>query len=128
VSVVPSSYLRSGELAESAGISTDTFASLRTHEVLPAPRRSAGNYRLYPRDAVDRVRLIRRALAVGFSLPELAKILKVRDRGWRALRRREATARREIDRPGRTDCRTASHAGPLARSPDRLEGTIGPDA
>jgi DNA-binding transcriptional MerR regulator len=40
-----------------------------------------GNYRLYPPDTVDRVRLIRRALAVGFSLPELARILKVRDEG-----------------------------------------------
>jgi DNA-binding transcriptional MerR regulator len=36
---------------------------------------------MYPLDALDRVRLIRRALGVGFSLPELAKILKVRDGG-----------------------------------------------
>jgi DNA-binding transcriptional MerR regulator len=34
---------------------------------------------MYPPDSVDRVRLIRRALAVGFSLSELARILKVRD-------------------------------------------------
>ena len=36
---------------------------------------------MYPAETVDRIRLIRRALAVGFSLPELAKILKVRDDG-----------------------------------------------
>jgi DNA-binding transcriptional MerR regulator len=36
---------------------------------------------MYPPDAVDRVRLIRRALSVGFSLSELVKILKVRDGG-----------------------------------------------
>jgi DNA-binding transcriptional MerR regulator len=36
---------------------------------------------MYSPDAVDRVRLIRRALGVGFSLAELAKILKVRDGG-----------------------------------------------
>jgi DNA-binding transcriptional MerR regulator len=50
-------------------------------KVLPVPRRSPGNYRLYPPEAVDRLRLIRRALAVGFSLPELARILKIRDEG-----------------------------------------------
>ena len=50
-------------------------------KLLALPRRSSANYRLYPPEAVDRVRLIQHALAVGFSLPELAKILKVRDVG-----------------------------------------------
>ena len=36
---------------------------------------------MYPPEALDRVRLIRRALGVGFSLAELVKILKVRDAG-----------------------------------------------
>ena len=49
-------------------------------KLLAVPRRTQGNYRLYPPEAVDRVRLIRHALAVGFSLPELANILKVRDK------------------------------------------------
>jgi DNA-binding transcriptional MerR regulator len=34
---------------------------------------------MYPAATVDRVRLIRRALAVGFSLSELARLLKVQD-------------------------------------------------
>ena len=74
-------YLRSGELACRAAISPDTLRHYERMKLLGAPRRSAGNYRLYPPEAVDRVRLIRHALAVGFSLPELAKILKVRDAG-----------------------------------------------
>ena len=74
-------YLRSGELAALAGISPDTLRHYERMKLLAAPRRSSGNYRLYPPEAVDRVRLIQRALAVGFSLPELAKILKVRDAG-----------------------------------------------
>ena len=73
-------YLRSGELAELAGISPDTLRHYERMKLLAAPRRSAGNYRLYPPEAVDRVRLIRHALTVGFTLPELAKILKVRDK------------------------------------------------
>jgi DNA-binding transcriptional MerR regulator len=74
-------YLRSGELARLAEISPDTLRHYERMKLLAAPRRSAGNYRLYPREALERVRLIRHALAVGFSLPELAKILKVRDAG-----------------------------------------------
>ena len=74
-------HLRSGELARLAEISPDTLRHYERMKLLATPRRSAGNYRLYPPEAVERVRLIRHALAVGFSLPELAKILKVRDAG-----------------------------------------------
>lgn len=74
-------YLRSGELAALAEISADTLRHYERMKLLAVPRRSAGNYRLYPVEALERVRLIRHALAVGFSLPELAKILKVRDAG-----------------------------------------------
>jgi DNA-binding transcriptional MerR regulator len=41
----------------------------------------ANDYRQYPATALQRVRLIRRALAVGFTLDELASVLSVRDRG-----------------------------------------------
>jgi DNA-binding transcriptional MerR regulator len=74
-------YLASGELARMAEVSTDTLRHYERMNLLPRPRRSAGNYRLYPPEMLDRVRLIRRALAVGFSLPELAAILKIRDQG-----------------------------------------------
>jgi DNA-binding transcriptional MerR regulator len=43
--------------------------------------RSGNGYREYPTLAVERVRMIRRALAIGFSLPELATILNMRDQG-----------------------------------------------
>lgn len=74
-------YLRSGELAELAGVSADTLRHYERMKLLAAPRRSSGNYRLYPPEALERVRLIRRALAVGFSIRELARILRVRDAG-----------------------------------------------
>ena len=83
VSVVPTAgkAFRSGELAALAGISTDTLRHYERMGVLPVPRRSNGNYRLYPVHALDRVRLIRRCLAAGFSLAELARILRARDQG-----------------------------------------------
>jgi DNA-binding transcriptional MerR regulator len=66
-------YLRSGKLAELAGVSPDTLRHYERMKLLPVPRRSSGNYRLYPPEALDRVRLIRHALVVGFTLPELAR-------------------------------------------------------
>jgi DNA-binding transcriptional MerR regulator len=50
-------------------------------KLLAKPNRTSGNYRMYPPSALDRVRLIRRALAIGFSIPELERILRVRDGG-----------------------------------------------
>jgi DNA-binding transcriptional MerR regulator len=79
--MVQKPHLRSGELAGLMGISPDTLRHYERLKLLALPRRSSGNYRLYPHEAVDRVRLIRHALAIGFSLRELAKILKVRDAG-----------------------------------------------
>ena len=72
---------RSGELARLAGVSTDTLRHYERKGVLQRPRRSAGGYRQYPSAALARVLLVRRALAVGFTLDELARVLSVRDRG-----------------------------------------------
>jgi DNA-binding transcriptional MerR regulator len=73
--------MRSGELARRAGVSADTIRHYERLGLLKAPPRTQSGYREYPREALDRVRLIRRALAVGFSLSQLAEILRVRDRG-----------------------------------------------
>ena len=86
-SVVEKLYLRSGELAGQSGISADTLRHYERMKLLATPRRSSGNYRLYPPQAVDRVRLVQRALAVGFSLSELSEILKIRDGGGSPCRK-----------------------------------------
>ncbi len=74
-------HLLSGELAQLAGVSADTLRHYERIGVLPRPPRTAAGYRRYPPSAVDRVRLVRRALAIGFSLDELRRILEVRDGG-----------------------------------------------
>lgn len=75
------SFLRSSEVANLTGVSTDTLRHYERQGLIPRPRRSANGYREYPPATVDRIRLIQRALAVGFTLAELAKILKQRDKG-----------------------------------------------
>ena len=73
--------LRSGELARLAGVSTDTLRHYERKGVLARPRRSTNGYREYEAEALDRVLLVRRALGVGFTLDELASILRQRARG-----------------------------------------------
>jgi DNA-binding transcriptional MerR regulator len=74
-------YLRSGDLARRAGVSTDTLRNYERKGLLARPRRSANGYREYPASDLDRVRLVRSALGIGFTLDELSRILSVRDRG-----------------------------------------------
>jgi len=74
-------YLRSTELARLAGVSTDTLRHYERKGLLLRPRRSTNGYREYRASDLDRVRLVRAALGIGFSLAELARILSVRDRG-----------------------------------------------
>ncbi|MCA1601762.1 MAG: MerR family transcriptional regulator [Acidobacteria bacterium] len=49
----------------------DTLRHYERKGVLPRPQRSPNGYREYPAAALERVRMIRRALAVGFTLDEL---------------------------------------------------------
>lgn len=89
-------FLRSGKLAQLAGVSADTLRHYERLGLLPRPRRSANGYREYPLAALERVRLVRRALAVGFTLKELARILKARDRGGAPCREVRALAETKL--------------------------------
>lgn len=73
--------LRSGELARLTGVSSDTLRYYERQRLLARAPRSASGYRLFPPDAIVRVRLIRSALSIGFSVRELRDILCERDLG-----------------------------------------------
>lgn len=77
----PASPLRSSQLARMAGVSADTLRHYEAKGLLPPARRSPNGYREYPPEACARVRLVRRAVALGFTLDELVRIVRVRDRG-----------------------------------------------
>jgi DNA-binding transcriptional MerR regulator len=79
--------LKSGELARAAGVSQDTLSHYEKLGLLPAPLRSASGYRLYPPDMLFRVQMIRSAVRAGFSLSELAEVLKERRAGGAPCRK-----------------------------------------
>jgi len=66
----------SGELAKLTGVSTDLLRHYERIVVLTFPLRTAHGYRRYAPEALERVRTVRRALSIGFSLPELARVLE----------------------------------------------------
>ncbi len=85
-----------GELAESAGVSTDTVRHYERNGVISKPRRAANGYRLYRSDALEQILLVRRAIAVGFTLKELAEIFAERDKGNPPCRKVRAIAARKL--------------------------------
>ena len=73
--------LRIGEIARQAGVSPATVRLYERKGLLPAALRSSSGYRGFPADTVARMKLIQCALAVGFTIGELGRILRRRDSG-----------------------------------------------
>jgi DNA-binding transcriptional MerR regulator len=74
-------------LAEATAVSTDTLRHYERLGLLPGTERTRAGYRRYPPTMVERVRLIQRALAVGFSLKDLGSALSQREHGAPPCRR-----------------------------------------
>ena len=67
-----------GMLARQAGVNLETVRFYERRGLLPRPPRSASGYRLFPVEAARRLRFIRRAQELGFSLGEIRELLSLR--------------------------------------------------
>jgi Zn(II)-responsive transcriptional regulator len=67
-----------GEVAEAADVTAETVRYYEERVLIPAPRRSAAGYRLYAPDYVERIRFIKRAQELGFTLDEIDELLALR--------------------------------------------------
>ncbi|MFG1740592.1 MerR family transcriptional regulator [Micromonospora chalcea] len=81
--------LRSGRLADAAGVTVQTLRYYERRGLLPAPRRSPGGHRLYPAEAVTLLRVVKTAQRLGFTLAEVADLLAAgrQDTGMRTRAR-----------------------------------------
>jgi MerR family transcriptional regulator, mercuric resistance operon regulatory protein len=68
-----------GALSKRTDTNIETVRYYERVELLPAPARSAGGYRLYGTDHLKRLSFIRRARTLGFSLAEVRKLLTLAD-------------------------------------------------
>lgn len=72
------SGLTIGEVAKAVPVNVETLRYYERRKLLQTPPRSAGNYRQYPAETVKRVRFIKRAQDLGFSLKEIKELLSLR--------------------------------------------------
>ena len=70
-----------GRLARIAQVGVSTLRFYEREGLLPRPPRTASNYRLYPTEAVRRIRFVRRAQELGFTLTEIKQLLNLRVAG-----------------------------------------------
>ncbi|OJW05717.1 MAG: heavy metal-responsive transcriptional regulator [Chloroflexi bacterium 54-19] len=74
---------RIGELAAQFDLNPKTIRFYEEIGLLPVPPRTEAGYRLYNLADLERLSFITKAKAVGFSLEEIAEILKLRQIGQR---------------------------------------------
>lgn len=94
-----------GQLAKSAEVGVETIRFYEREGLIEEPPRRASGYRQYPAETVERVRFIRRAKELGFTLKEIKELLSLRaaPRTRCADVRRRAEAKvRDIDEKVRT--------------------------
>ncbi|HVK18975.1 MAG TPA: MerR family DNA-binding protein [Fimbriiglobus sp.] len=64
-----------GQVAKAAGIGVETVRFYERQGVLAPPPRAGSGYRQFPTDAVERLRFVRRAQRLGFTLREVKELL-----------------------------------------------------
>ena len=94
-----------GDVADAAGVGVETVRYYERRKLVPQPARGPGTFRRYGGAHVNRVRFIKRAQALGFSLEEIATLLLLEDGADRRSIRRIAAERLEETRRRIADLR-----------------------
>jgi MerR family mercuric resistance operon transcriptional regulator len=93
--------MTTGQLARRAHVNVETIRYYERRGLLPEPARRPSGYRNYPSDAVRRIRFIRCAQQLGFSLEEVGDLLRLRvdpETPCSEVKRRTEAKIDEIDR------------------------------
>ncbi len=87
--------MRIGAVATQADVNIQTVRYYERRGLLPKPPRTESNYRLYSEDSVRRVRFVKRAQELGFSLKEIKELLalRIKSRATRAHVRERTEAK-----------------------------------
>jgi len=85
-----------GKLAQAAGVKVPTIRYYEQIGLLPEPGRSAGNQRLYDRQALERLAFIRHARELGFPLGAIRELLGLADDPEQSCASADRIARRQL--------------------------------
>ena len=88
--------VRTSELAVQAEVNPQTLRYYERRGLLSQPVRSPSGYRVYPAGAVERVRFIRRAQQLGFTLAEVDVLLHLAEGGPDSCNKARALATEKI--------------------------------
>lgn len=91
-----SESLTIGAFAGAAGVSVETIRFYQRKGLLPEPDKPIGSIRRYGEADVTRVRFVKSAQRLGFSLEEVAELLKLED-GSHCDEAREQAERKLVD-------------------------------
>ena len=75
----PKEFIRTGTLAELAGLNLQTIRYYERVGLLPKPKRTESGYRQYTQDDLDLLIFIKNAKELGFSLEKIKKLIKLKD-------------------------------------------------
>jgi Hg(II)-responsive transcriptional regulator len=88
--------MRTSELAAQAAVNPQTLRYYERRGLLSEPVRSPGGFRVYPDAAVQRVRFIKRAQELGFTLAEVDVLLDLAEGGPDSCEKARALATEKI--------------------------------
>ena len=86
-----------GELAKSTGVGVETIRFYERKRLIAQPERPASGYRRYDDEAARRIRFIRQAQELGFTLAEIRQLLELRLDPRRSCADVRAEAERKIE-------------------------------
>lgn len=86
-----------GQVASAAAVNIQTVRYYERRGLVPTPRRTPAGYRQYAEDAVARLRFIKHAQELGFSLREIQELLGLRVRHGAACDTVERKTRQKIE-------------------------------
>ena len=89
-------HMSPNEVARKCGVSADTIRHYEEMGVIPKSERLPNGYRRYPDTVIERVRIVRAALRLGFSLAEIATLLRERSRGNPPCRKARSMAAEKL--------------------------------
>ncbi len=93
-----------GEVAKRSSLTVDAIRFYEKRKLLPKAVRSAGRFRLYGEDAIERLRFLHQMQGLGFSLREVGELIQLRERKVDACKSVQALLRAKL-----TDVRSKLH-------------------
>jgi len=86
-----------GFLAKAAEVNIETVRYYQRFGIIDEPPKPFDGYRIYPTETIDRIRFIKRAQQLGFSLKEIAELLELGDGNCEDIRLRAEEKRIHVE-------------------------------